>query len=61
MTGSPVNGAAKRLRGSVTEALGKLSGDEVAQAEGAAQKREGAAEERAALPPRSAPPDKTPP
>lgn len=49
MAGRRVSGEAKRVRGSVTEALGKLSGDPAAQAQGAAQKREGEAEARAEL------------
>lgn len=44
MTDKRVSGAAKRVRGSVTEAIGKLTGDKAAEAEGAAQKREGEAE-----------------
>ncbi len=40
--------AAKRIEGSLTEALGKLTGDKVVEAKGAATKREGEAEHEAA-------------
>ena len=40
-------GAAKRVEGSLTEALGKLTGDKEGEAKGAAKKREGEAEEAA--------------
>jgi uncharacterized protein YjbJ (UPF0337 family) len=35
-----VSGAAKKVRGSITEALGKLTGDKAVENKGAAQKRE---------------------
>ncbi len=41
-------GAAKRVEGSLTEALGKLTGDKDGEAKGAAKKLEGEAEEAAA-------------
>ena len=49
-------GAAKRAEGSLTEALGKLTGDKAAEAKGAAKKREGEAEQAAAV---GGKPDKT--
>ena len=39
--------ASKRIEGSLTEVLGKLTGDEVVEAKGAARKREGEAEQAA--------------
>ena len=42
------SGAAKRTEGSLTEALGKLTGDKVVQALGAAKKLEGEMEQAAA-------------
>lgn len=44
MVDKRLSGAAKRVKGSVTEALGKLTGDKAAEAKGAAQKQEGEAE-----------------
>ncbi len=41
-------GAAKRAKGSLTEALGKLTGDKKVEAEGMAKKLEGEAEQTAA-------------
>jgi uncharacterized protein YjbJ (UPF0337 family) len=35
-----ISGAAKKVRGSITEALGKLTGDKAVENRGAAQKRE---------------------
>jgi uncharacterized protein YjbJ (UPF0337 family) len=45
MDSDPVAGAAKQVKGSVKEAIGKLTGDTRVQAEGAAEKAEGQAEE----------------
>ena len=39
-----IDGAAKRVRGSITEALGKLTGDRLIEDKGALQKREAEAE-----------------
>ncbi len=41
-------GAAKRAKGSLTEALGKLTGDKEVEAKGMAKKLEGEAEQAAA-------------
>lgn len=41
-------GAAKRVKGSLTEALGKLTGDKEVEAKGMAKKLEGEAEQAAA-------------
>jgi uncharacterized protein YjbJ (UPF0337 family) len=41
-------GAAKRVQGSVTEAIGRLTGDKAGEAKGAEQKREADAEIAAA-------------
>ena len=35
-----ISGAAKKVRGSITEALGKLTGDKAVENRGTAQKRE---------------------
>lgn len=48
MTQNKLPGAAKRVKGSLTEALGKLTGDKVTEAKGAANKLEGEAEVKAA-------------
>jgi uncharacterized protein YjbJ (UPF0337 family) len=42
-----VSGAAKKVRGSITEVLGKLTGDKAVENKGAAQKREAEAELKA--------------
>ena len=44
MNDSKPAGAAKRAEGSLTEALGKLTGDKAVEAKGAAKKREGEVE-----------------
>ncbi len=56
MTDERAEGAARQVRGSVAEAIGKLSGDEAGQAEGAAQKREGERQVAGAPPPAAEPP-----
>ena len=43
------HGSAKRIEGSLTEALGKLTGDKTVEAKGAATKREAEAEHEAAV------------
>jgi uncharacterized protein YjbJ (UPF0337 family) len=42
-----VSGAAKKVRGSITEALGKLTGDKAIENKGAAHKREAEVELKA--------------
>lgn len=42
------SGAAKKIEGSITEALGKLTGDKMTEDRGAAKKLEGEADQRAA-------------
>ena len=42
-----ISGAAKKVRGSITEALGKLTGDKAIEKQGTAQKREAEAELKA--------------
>ncbi|MGI4802142.1 MAG: CsbD family protein [Janthinobacterium lividum] len=44
---SKLPGTAKQVKGSLTEALGKLTGDKVTEAKGAAKKLEGEAEVKA--------------
>jgi uncharacterized protein YjbJ (UPF0337 family) len=45
-----ISSAAKRVRGSITEALGKLTGDSRTEKKGAAQKKAAEAELRAEKP-----------
>lgn len=45
-----ISGAAKKVRGSIMEALGKLTGDKVIENKGAAQKREAEAELKVSIP-----------
>lgn len=47
MAQSKLPGTAKQVKGSLTEALGKLTGDKVTEAKGAAKKLEGEAEIKA--------------
>jgi uncharacterized protein YjbJ (UPF0337 family) len=42
-----ISGAAKKVRGSITEAIGKLTGDKAIENKGTAQRREAEAELRA--------------
>jgi uncharacterized protein YjbJ (UPF0337 family) len=44
-----ISGAAKKVRGSITEALGKLTGEKAIENRGTAQKREAEAELRTSL------------
>ena len=50
MSNQWISGAAKKVRGSITEALGKLTGDKVIENKGTAQKREAEAELKASAP-----------
>jgi uncharacterized protein YjbJ (UPF0337 family) len=50
-----ISSAAKRVRGSITEALGKLTGDSRTEKKGAAQKKAAEAELRAEKPKLAAP------
>ena len=47
MSDKRISGAVKKVRGSITEALGKLTGDKVTENRGTAQKAEAEAELRA--------------
>jgi uncharacterized protein YjbJ (UPF0337 family) len=47
MSDKRISGAVKKVRGSITEALGKLTGDKVIEDRGTAQKAEAEAELRA--------------
>jgi uncharacterized protein YjbJ (UPF0337 family) len=54
MSNQWISGAAKKVRGSITEALGKLTGDKAIENKGTAQKREAEAELKAGAPKKTA-------